>query len=85
MESQIYGYIARVFKCRILNLDQDKIPQNNDLNISNAVLRISGLLIYLENKNKNEFLKNYQKKIMTLNKIFGYIFINSIQLEASYI
>ena len=62
MESQIYGYIARVFKCRILNLDQDKIPQNNDLNISNAVLRISGLLIYLENKNKNEFLKNYQKK-----------------------
>ena len=85
MESQIYGYIARVFKCCILNLDQDQIPQNNDLNISNAVLRISGLLIYLENKNKNEFLKNYQKKIMTLNKIFGYIFINSIQLEASNI
>ena len=61
MESQIYGNTARVFKCCILNLDQDQIPQNNDLNISNAVLRISGLLIYLENKNKNEFLQNYQK------------------------
>ena len=44
-----------------------------------AFPHIAGLLIYLELKIKNSFLKNYQKNLWLATMIFEYIFINRIQ------
>ena len=44
---------------------KDQMPWKNELNILVAFLHISGLLIYLELKIKNSFLKTI-KKLMTL-------------------
>ena len=54
------------------------MPRKNEFNILIAFLHISGLLIYLELKIKNSFLKNYQKTYDS-TMLFGYIFINRIQ------
>ena len=54
------------------------MPRKNVFNILIAFLHISGLLIYLELKIKNSFLKII-KKLMTLHMLFVYIFINCIQ------
>ena len=43
----------------------DQMPRKNEFNILIALLHISGLLIYLELKIKNSFLKII-KKLMTL-------------------
>ena len=54
--------------------------RKSEFNILIAFLHISGLLIYLELKIKNSFLKII-KKLITLQStmLFGYIFINHIQ------
>ena len=54
------------------------MPWTNEFHISIAVLYISGLLIYPEIKIRICFLRII-KKLWLSTRIFGYIFINSIQ------
>ena len=61
------------------------MPRKNEFNILIAFLHISGLLIYLELKIKNSFLKII-KKLMTLQcylDIFSYIVFNPLKLRTS--
>ena len=50
------------------------MPRKNEFDILIAFLHISGLLIYLELKIKNNYQKTYDSTVL-----FGYIFINRIQ------
>ena len=62
----------------------DQMPRKNELNISIAVLHISGILIYFDLK--KQFLKNYQKEVLTLQwylDIFSQIAFNPLKLRTS--
>ena len=56
-ESQIYEYIARVFNYVVFSTYLGSTAAGNEFNILIAFLHISGLLIYLELKIINSFLK----------------------------
>ena len=70
-ESQIYEYIARVFHNVVFSTYLGSTPRKIEFNIYIAFLHISGLLIYLELKIKNSFLKII-KNLWLYNAIWIY-------------
>ena len=71
-ESQIYEYIARVFYNVVFSTYLGSNAAGNAFNILIDFLNISGLLIYLELKIINSFLKIIKKLMTSYNDIWIY-------------